>query len=96
MEDEDEEDEDNVVIKDKETEEKVMWKCELRPYKQRASFHTLDNLEKQRLYTKGLSSISIPDHVETRKASDSSKKTHFSSFYPGSKFFIDRPRLMTV
>ncbi|VDP21773.1 unnamed protein product [Soboliphyme baturini] len=54
------------------------------------------NLEKQRLYSKALPDVTIPDHVETRKAKDSSKKDHFSSLYPGSKFFSDAPRFMTV
>ncbi|VDP32531.1 unnamed protein product [Soboliphyme baturini] len=54
------------------------------------------NLVMQRLYTKALRDISIPDYVETRncKASCSSKKAHFNSLYPDSKFFSDGPRLM--
>ncbi|VDP14829.1 unnamed protein product, partial [Soboliphyme baturini] len=43
-----------------------------------------------------LPDVTIPDHVETRKASDSSKKAHLSSLYPGSKFFGGGPRFMTV
>ncbi|VDP00802.1 unnamed protein product [Soboliphyme baturini] len=37
-----------------------------------------------------------PDHVETRKSSDSSQQAHFSLLYTESKFFSDGPRLMTV
>ncbi|VDP09880.1 unnamed protein product [Soboliphyme baturini] len=55
-----------------------------------------NHLEKQSLYTKALPDISIPDHVETRKTSDSSKKAHFSSLYPGSKFLSDGPRFTAV
>uniref|UniRef100_A0A183IXV6 PH domain-containing protein n=1 Tax=Soboliphyme baturini TaxID=241478 RepID=A0A183IXV6_9BILA len=51
-------------------------------------------LEKQRLFTKAFPDISISDKVETRKASDSSQKAHFSSLYLGSKIFIYGPQLM--
>ncbi|VDP20818.1 unnamed protein product, partial [Soboliphyme baturini] len=47
-------------------------------------------------YSKALPDVCIPGHVQTRKASDSCKKAHFSSLYPGSKLFSDGPRFMTV